>query len=101
MIILACDDVLSELVNRGDLMPVIAVALGCTVAVVAIISTTLGGVMKTRAVEESRRELAAYVAEGSMSPEDAVAMINAGRSGRLPTSRTWVERPDPGPPGAA
>ncbi len=34
--------------------------------------------MKARAKEASRRELAAYVAEGTIDPDKAVAMLNAG-----------------------
>ena len=33
---------------------------------------------KAKAREESRREIAAYVAEGTISPDDAVRLINAG-----------------------
>jgi hypothetical protein len=33
---------------------------------------------QTKAREESRREIAAYVAEGSMTPEDAERLIAAG-----------------------
>ena len=35
-------------------------------------------IAKTRAAEQTRREIAAYVAEGSISSEDAVAMLKAG-----------------------
>lgn len=34
---------------------------------------------ETRAKEESRREIAAYVAEGSMSVADAERLMNAGK----------------------
>ncbi len=41
-------------------------------------------VLVGRGQERTRRELAAYVAEGSLDPDQAVAMLNAGRS--KPTS---------------
>ena len=59
-----------------------------SVAGIAIIATIFGECLtartKTRAKteqvlarEESRREIAAYVAEGSMSPEDAEKILSA------------------------
>ena len=35
---------------------------------------------QTRAREESRREIAAYVAEGTISPDDAAKLLAAGGS---------------------
>ena len=34
----------------------------------------------TRARERTKREIAAYVAEGSIDPDKAVAMLNAGKA---------------------
>ena len=75
---LACNDELVGLIESGNLIPILAIALGCGVGVVGIIGGTVGGIMKTRARELTRRELAAYVAEGSIDPDKAVAMLNAG-----------------------
>ncbi len=60
-------------------MIIVSVAFGCGVAVVSIVTGAFAGAAKTRAREQTKRELAAYVAEGSMKPEDAVAIVNAGR----------------------
>jgi hypothetical protein len=79
MVTLACDEVLMRLVEEDTIIPVLAIILGCTTAMVFILAGTVGGIAKSRARETSRRELAAYVAEGSMKPEDAVALLNAGR----------------------
>jgi hypothetical protein len=47
--------------------------------VVAILTRTIRAVMISRHTEESRREIAAYVAEGSMTPEDGAKLIAAGK----------------------
>ncbi len=75
---LACGGEFSEMLHNGTIIPVLAIALGCCVGVVAIVGGTLGGIMKTRAKEMTKRELAAYVAEGTLDPDKAVMMLNAG-----------------------
>lgn len=69
-----------ELVSGGLLIPIAAIGLGSVIAVIAIISSTIRSVAVGRAREQTKRELAAYVAEGTLDPDKAVAMINAGRS---------------------
>ncbi len=49
-----------------------------TVGLVWILSATFSGVLKTRARERSRREIAAYIAEGSMTPEQGERLMRAG-----------------------
>lgn len=53
---------------------------GIVVLVVAIIwiTGTLRKMSTTRQREMTKRELAAYVAEGSMSPDDARAILSSG-----------------------
>ena len=51
-----------------------------TVAIVAIITEAIRKVHQTKAREESRREIAAYVAEGTISPDDAAKLLAAGGS---------------------
>ena len=70
-----------SIIETDSFIPVMAIALGCTVAVIAIIAGTVSKVSIAKAREQSRRELAAYVAEGTMAPHDAVALMNAGKSG--------------------
>jgi len=74
------DPTLHELVTRDMLIPITAIGLGSVIAIVAIISGMIRAVAIGRAREQTKRELAAYVAEGSLDPDKAVAMINAGRS---------------------
>lgn len=47
---------------------------------------TVGRVMTTRQTEQSRREVAAYVAEGSMTPETAERILRTGRA------ENWSDR---------
>lgn len=48
----------------------------------AILASSLGrqaaSVLKARAREQSRREIAAYIAEGSMTPEQGERLMRAG-----------------------
>lgn len=67
-------EALSE--NMWVLVPLGVFAFLAVGAIVDGIRKTL----QTRAREQSRREVAAYVAEGSMTPEDAERILNAGGS---------------------
>ena len=62
----------------GVLIPAIAVSGGLFIAVVSIICKTVRKSVEVRHKEESRREIAAYVAEGTMSPDDAYKILSAG-----------------------
>ncbi len=50
------------------------------VGIVAIVFGTLTGVVKSVARERTRREIAAYIAEGSMTPEQGERLMSAGRN---------------------
>jgi hypothetical protein len=60
------------------MIPVIAIAGGLFVGLVGVLCGSIRKVAETRAREESRREIAAYVAEGTMSPDDAFKILSAG-----------------------
>ncbi|MFI4898157.1 MAG: hypothetical protein ACIARR_10055 [Phycisphaerales bacterium JB059] len=59
------------------LIPIISVAGGMLVVIIAITMGIARKISKEKQMEESRREIAAYVAEGSMSPEDAERLLKA------------------------
>ena len=61
----------------GELIPLVAITGGLCVAIIAIVSGTIRSVSSRKQLEESRREIAAYVAEGSMSPDDAATLLSA------------------------
>lgn len=47
------------------------------VAMIGILCGTISSVFKTRARERSRREIAAYIAEGSMTAEQGEKLMRA------------------------
>lgn len=51
---------------------------GGTVAIVAIVSAALTSILTTRSREKTRREIAAYLAEGSIDKDTALAMLKSG-----------------------
>lgn len=51
--------------------------VGGVVAVVAILVGSLTSILNTRARENSRREIAAYIAEGSMTAEQGERLMRA------------------------
>jgi hypothetical protein len=66
--------------NSEEVIAIIAVSGGIGAW---ILYTFIDAVRTTRQAkyrEESRREIAAYVAEGSMSAEDAAKLLEAGRT---------------------
>ena len=54
--------------------------VGGAIAIVAIISGSIKCLAQSCARERTRREIAAYIAEGSMSPEQGERLMNAGHS---------------------
>ncbi len=66
-------------------VPTVIFVVGGAIAIVAIVFGTVAGAMssvvRSRERERSRRELAAYVAEGSIDPDKAVELLRAGPSG--------------------
>ena len=87
MDILACGS-FADFAGSDNFIALLAITFGCSVGVVGIVAGTIGGIMRTRAKETTKRELAAYVAEGTLDPDKAVAMLNAGM-------KKW-QTPDPG-----
>ena len=63
--------------NPGDLIPLLVIGGGMLIVIVAISFGVMQRIMETKAREATKRELAAYVAEGSMTPEDAEALIKS------------------------
>ena len=74
---LACGD-FADFATSENFIAIIAITFGSVMGLTGIVSATISGVMKTRAKEITKRELAAYVAEGSLDADKAVMMLNAG-----------------------
>jgi hypothetical protein len=51
--------------------------LGAGIAIVAITGSTIRAVVSSISRERSRREIAAYIAEGSISPEQGAKLMAA------------------------
>lgn len=64
--------------NEEYIIPVVAIFMGCGIAIVGIIMSHWSSVQKRKRIEESRREIAAYIAEGSMTPQDGERLMNSG-----------------------
>jgi hypothetical protein len=77
---LACDEALNNWLQSGEFIPLVAITLGCLAGMLGIIGGTVCSVVRSRAREQTKREIAAYVAEGTIDPDKAVAMLNAGRT---------------------
>lgn len=65
---------------REEEVIIVAIIFGgaFTVAIVAIVANAIRKIVQSRSKEQSRREIAAYVAEGSISPDDAVRLLESG-----------------------
>jgi hypothetical protein len=59
------------------MFPMIFGVLGF-VGLVAIVMATIWKISSTRQFEQSRREIAAHIAAGSMSPDDGARLLTAG-----------------------
>ncbi len=85
MLLLAdLDQIIHDVIRSPFSIPLAAIIFGCAGWMVCGISCAVSKVLVARGQERTRRELAAYVAEGTLHPDQAVAMLNAGRS--KPTS---------------
>ena len=64
--------------HSANIIPILAIVVGCGTGVIAIVCCSIAGVAKSKAHEATKREIAAYVAEGTIAPDMAIAMLNAG-----------------------
>ncbi len=68
----------TETVNRLLSDDVMFLLVGGAIAIVAIVFTTVSSMVRATARERSRREIAAYIAEGSMTPDQGEKLMAAG-----------------------
>jgi hypothetical protein len=69
-------------------LALVIVGGGLTVATVAIVSSALKSIIKARMAETSRREIAAYIAEGSSSRRESLTRSHPRPTGRT-TAAAW------------
>lgn len=75
----ANENLIRQLLEKDVLIPVVFIVCGSLVALIAIIFTTWGKRSRAKPRELTRREIAAYVAEGSISPQEGIEMLKAAR----------------------
>jgi len=63
--------------NEETMIPFVIFGIGGIVAVVAIVFGSIKKISLNSEREKSRREIAAYIAEGSMSPDDGAKLMSA------------------------
>jgi hypothetical protein len=64
--------------GQDDMVKVIAIGGGLFVGMIAIVGAFAYSAYKTREIERTKRELAAYVAEGSMTVEQVSVILSHG-----------------------
>ncbi|MBL8991428.1 MAG: hypothetical protein JNJ48_07605 [Phycisphaerae bacterium] len=69
---------LTVAVESGDVVPIVAIVTAGFVGLVWAVLSVVQGIRRDRERERSRREIAAYIAEGSMTPEQGERLMNAG-----------------------
>ena len=87
---LACGD-FADFAGTDHFIAIIAITFGAILGGLGILGGTVTTIVKTRAKELTKRELAAYVAEGTIDPDKAILMLNAGlRRWELPKTDPFM-----------
>jgi hypothetical protein len=61
-----------------NIVPMTVFVVGWAVFLVWVVAATLDSIVKAHGRERTKREIAPYVAEGSISPADAERLLTAG-----------------------
>ncbi|MEM7754065.1 MAG: hypothetical protein AAF297_00340 [Planctomycetota bacterium] len=69
-------EVLHDFITNEDVFIPTIIA---TVVVLSIVAGTIGKTTRNIARERTKREIAAYIAEGSMTPEQGERLIKSGK----------------------
>jgi len=70
-----------------DIVKIVAISGGMFIAVIAILSSAIAGMVRHGQREKSRRDVAAFVAEGSMTADEGERLLNAGKKGPWPCDK--------------
>ena len=62
------------------IIPIVIFVLGAPIAVIAIVFSTVAGTIRYRTREHTRREIAAYIAEGSITADEGERLLKAESS---------------------
>jgi hypothetical protein len=74
MVTLAASEVMTEKM-LALCIPILAIAGGLFVGAISVVVRGIRDCIAAKHHEESRREIAAYVAEGTMTPDDAYKLL--------------------------
>ncbi|MBL8886671.1 MAG: hypothetical protein JNK16_08420 [Phycisphaerales bacterium] len=66
--------------DMAILIPILGIVFGCTGWFISIVVNGVKDAKATKHREESRREIAAYIAEGSMTAEQGERLMKAGEA---------------------
>jgi hypothetical protein len=66
--------VLMKMLDSDVLVPLVAGAA----VVLVVMAKSIASVLRTQSREKTRREIAAYIAEGSMTPEQGERLMKSG-----------------------
>lgn len=70
------EDIIREIIADEDRL---MLAVGGSIAVIWIVFATVGKIFTNASRERTKREIAAYIAEGSISPEQGERLVKADR----------------------
>ena len=76
--VIGAEESIANIVDAA--IPIVLFVVGGVIACVSVVFVTIGSIKRSAHLEESRREIAAYVAEGSISPDDASKLLSAAPS---------------------
>lgn len=72
----------SNFLSALSIIGIVAVAGSLLIALIQVFASLIRDTVRTRHQELSRREIAAYIAEGAMTPDEGERLMNAGGSPR-------------------
>ena len=74
------EDAFANMIEQDPelLIPILIFVIGGMIAIVAIVFGCARSIVASKENERTRREIAAYIAEGSMTPEDGQRLLAVG-----------------------
>ena len=77
------NEISQSLANNPELLiPIVAIGGGLLVAIIAIVFGSIGRMSVNAERQKSLREIAAYIAEGSMTPEQGEKLLAATKQNK-------------------
>jgi len=74
------EEIVQNITNDTGMFTIFVIfGVGGVIAILGIFFGTIKSTAIAKEREKSRREIAAYIAEGSMTPEDGERLLNAGK----------------------